>query len=83
MGGLLLNTQEREKFERIARELKILRCIECMNLSQENITKIFEDAIKIFHMPSVEIQRLDDLGKLWVVFDHTGYASTLGSNMRQ
>ena len=42
-----------EKFDgRIARELKVLRCIECLDLSQENINKIFVDAIQVFHMPS-------------------------------
>ena len=40
------------EFEMIARELKILRCIECTDLSQENINKIFVDAIQVFHMPS-------------------------------
>ena len=50
-----LMTTQTEKFggaREIARELKILRCIECLDLSQENINKIFVDAIQVFHMPS-------------------------------
>ena len=51
--GAPVMTNQAEKFDgRIAKDLNVLRCIECLDLSQENINKIFVDAIQVFHMPS-------------------------------